>query len=657
MCVLMVRTGLAVGVIVAAAMAVRAQAPQPAPPVFRAGVDHVELDVVVTDKNDRPVKGLGKTDFEIVQNDKSQTITTFRAVSIPPVRRDIPDLRTTAPTIDVSSNQHPAAGRQWVIVIDDLHIIELHLRQTKDVVQTFLQSLPSEDQVAIVFVGRSDLSQDFTSDLGAQLRTVDRIKGSLGFAHDAANNSPIGEESGVAVEGRERHRHDISTIEVLKNICGVLIKSTYPRKALVYVSEGFTIGLDDIFSADYLDMSRDPIDARDTLEQLRVTFEDARHAGVPVYPIDPRGVPDCTAVRGDCTKLPWDKINNQFNNMRTLAENTGGRAFVGRPDNVAAVRELIDDNSSYYLLGYDPQPFERDGKFHDVDVRTTRPGLRVRARAGYTAPAAEAGAARSAARTLDDALGAGQPATGLTLRASAAPLAAAVHGMTTAVMVSVRMPVAPELTTLEDDIQFGIVAVDHDGKIKASTRKSFHFSGALRGSTDIAFQLDDTIDLPSQPLILRIAVVSQASGAAGSVHLPVEPINPSKDGLQVAALVVGLDGPQREQAMPPNALDALVPFRPTTRRTFAATDTLRLFGRTFWRSDSAGPAITFTIGGSSLPPHVVRLDATPGNGDRRQGTFEVRQPLAGLAPGSYTLKIELRLWEQAAVREVAFEVR
>ena len=54
------------------------------------------------------------------------------------------DVAASAPTIDVVCNAHSPNGRQWVLVIDDLHIIETHLRQTKQVVQQFLESLPPE---------------------------------------------------------------------------------------------------------------------------------------------------------------------------------------------------------------------------------------------------------------------------------------------------------------------------------------------------------------------------------------------------------------------------------------------------------------------------------------------------------------------------------
>src|SRR5262249_7964156 len=128
----------------------------------------------------------------------------------------------------------------------------------------------------------------------------------------------------------------------------------------------------------------------DVIDRWHEALTAASRAGVPIYAIDPRGIPDCTAVRADCGGgPPREDITRQQGHLRELSENTGGRAFVGYADTAQAVRELVDDNGAVYLLGYYPDPLERDGKFHAVDVSVKgRPDLHVRARAGYTAPAA-----------------------------------------------------------------------------------------------------------------------------------------------------------------------------------------------------------------------------------------------------------------------------
>ena len=51
-----------------------------------------------------------------------------------------------------------------------------------------------------------------------------------------------------------------------------------------------------------------------------------------------------------------------------------------RNDFATAFDRIVQDNSSYYVLAYYPPNPKRDGKFHKIEVRVTRPGLTVRAR-------------------------------------------------------------------------------------------------------------------------------------------------------------------------------------------------------------------------------------------------------------------------------------
>ena len=627
-------------------------------PTFRSHVEYVQIDAVVTTRDGRPVKGLTQADFEIVERGRPQALATFQFIDVAPTRRTVADVKTAAPAADVASNVHSIEGRQWALVIDDLHIIEQHLAHTKKVVQAFLESLPGDDQVAVVFVGRSDLSQDFTSDLAAQLRVLDRIKGSLGFAYDAADRG--GADAIPRVSAADRHRYGVGTTDVLKNVAAALARSNYARKALVYVSEGITYPL--------VAVPGEPLEssyASDVIDRWHEALGAASRAGVPIYAIDPRGIPDCTAVRGPCTAPPRENVSRQQSRLRELSENTGGRAFVGYADTVQAVRELVDDNNSVYLLGYYPDPFERDGKFHAVDVRIKgRPDLTVRARAGYTAPKTAKATDVEARQTLDEALGAALPVAGLQLRAAAAPVAIAEKGMTTAVTLDVTYPAMPP-ETFEDTLQFGIVAVDHEGKIKARMRGSYEYAATPKPGQDVSYAVNALIDLPSQPLTIRIAVASQALDRAASIHVPLEVMNPARDQLQIGAIVLGFAGPPRQAAVPANAFKGLVPIQPTLVRAFVPMDTLQIHAPLFWRgADGSSAIVSIAVKAGDRTVRGTRATVTgspaPGRTIARaqQAALTGALSLKDLPAGDYVLEIEARLMTgPVARRAIAFAVR
>src|SRR6188768_2192229 len=61
----------------------RAQQPPAQPPVtFRTGVDLVEVDVSVLDKDRRPVRGLTRENFTILEDGKPRPAVAFAAVDL-----------------------------------------------------------------------------------------------------------------------------------------------------------------------------------------------------------------------------------------------------------------------------------------------------------------------------------------------------------------------------------------------------------------------------------------------------------------------------------------------------------------------------------------------------------------------------------------------
>lgn len=137
----------------------------------------------------------------------------------------------------------------------------------------------------------------------------------------------------------------------------------------------------------------------------------ANRGNTSFYPVDPRGlvvfdediVPLSPAGIGrwnPMVDLVEDsrRLNARNDSLRTMAEVTDGLAVVQTGDLSAGMRRIVEDLSSYYLLGY-YSTRELDGKFHRLTVRVKRPGVRVRARTGYLAATRDDEAKARAAAT------------------------------------------------------------------------------------------------------------------------------------------------------------------------------------------------------------------------------------------------------------------
>ena len=133
-----------------------AQLPSGPAPVFRAGVDLVQVDVVVTDKQHQPISDLTAADFALSADGRPQRISTFKYVSIPVAPRVSNLNHLPAPSPDVATNGAPTSenSRLFVMLVDDQHIIENDIAHVKDAMTEFLRALTPDDEVAMVLVGR-----------------------------------------------------------------------------------------------------------------------------------------------------------------------------------------------------------------------------------------------------------------------------------------------------------------------------------------------------------------------------------------------------------------------------------------------------------------------------------------------------------------------
>ena len=138
----------------------------------------------------------------------------------------------------------------------------------------------------------------------------------------------------------------------------------------------------------------------DNERQFERMLDEANRANTSFYPIDPRGLVAFDTPIGPSPppSIQTDQkmLQARTASLRTLAQATDGLAIVSTNNIAGGLRRVVDDLTSYYLLGYYATG-RLDGRFHTITVRVKRPGVSVRARRGYLAATEVDGNAATAA--------------------------------------------------------------------------------------------------------------------------------------------------------------------------------------------------------------------------------------------------------------------
>ena len=228
------------------------QSTSPPIPTFRAEIEYVEVDALVTDEQGRFVSNLQKEDFRIFEDGKPQTISNFALVEIPTET----DERLGGVEPDVLSNERPFVGRIYTMILDDLHTAPLRAPRVKAAARRFIErQLAANDLMAIVHTaGRDEASQDFTSNKRLLLAAVDRFMGQKLESATMARNEEFfrGAGAGGATINdpfdTERGFNAQSTTRALRRVAEWLGGIRGRRKTILFISEGIDYDITDPFN-------------------------------------------------------------------------------------------------------------------------------------------------------------------------------------------------------------------------------------------------------------------------------------------------------------------------------------------------------------------------------------------------------------------------
>lgn len=384
--------------------------------VVKISTSLIQLDVTITDKKGKILTDIQPNEVEIFENGKKQQISNFSFERGAVMENPASEAKKEEPQqvyVPRASLKPSEVRRTIAIVVDDITLsFESTFWVRKALREYIEEQVRDGDMVAIIrTAGGIGALQQFTSDRRQLMAAVDKIKFDMRGSSTIPAFEPISPSLKEQLSGEGRGAKDFSedvrreremarAIENFRNdafVSGTLGALNYVirgmgelpgRKSVVVLSDGLTLLRRD---------SRGMPQTSVMSEALRRLADTANRAAVVLYSIDARGlVYGGPTASDDFTGMTSEMIDSRLkerefglqesqDGLRYLSELTGGFAVLNSNDINRGLQRVLHDGS-YYLIGYVPDDETFDSKtarYNRLEVRVTRPDVRVRYRSGF----------------------------------------------------------------------------------------------------------------------------------------------------------------------------------------------------------------------------------------------------------------------------------
>jgi len=653
------------------------QTDQATPPTFRAGINFVRVDVIVSDKTGKPVVDLKAEDFTVTEDGEPQAVESFKLVRVDETAHTmIP--RPIRSTHDEESEAQRDDVRLFAIFLDDYHVRRGASMYVREPLMRFLRTqIAPADLVTIMYPLTPLTELIMTRDHEKLARAIERFDGRK---YDYTPRNQFEQQyANYPVEVVERVRNEVS-FSALRALVTHLGSLREGRKAVILVSEGYTYYIppqmrDPIAEMRGLgnpnrmnagagggqleDRARFQSDAEIAFD-LRQVFDTANRNNTAIYSLDPRGLSsfefDINEGVGDI-RVDSASLRMTQNSLHTLATETDGRAIINQNDLAKGLRQIVQDTSTYYLLGYNSTRAPQDGKFHEIKVRLQRKGVQVRHRKGYWAltpqetARALAPPAPERPKDLDLALASitGRPRTQQSPIRTWFGTSRGENGKTLVTFVWEPVPTTPGVKS-ESAAALTITALAPDGSpyfrgrvpdsSDPSSNAATPASAGSRGPAQVVFEV------PPGRMQLRYSVEGDSAGVLDTdVREYTIP--------DLTAAQVQLSTPQVIRARSVKEfrdLNALGMAVPTAGREFRRTDRLLI------RFDAYAPAGAPKVAAKLLNRAGQPMLDLPVTSRSEGLAYQLDLPLAGMAAAEYVVEITASGEAGDAKQLIAFRV-
>jgi VWFA-related protein len=655
------------------------QAPPQSQPIFRGGVDVVQVDVSVLDKERKPVRNLTASDFTVLEDGKARPIVAFVPVDLAEpeaVPGQASWLRDVAR--DVVTNDVRPEGRLVVIMLDwSIRFEDQQL--ARRIATTAIDQLGPGDLAAVIFssaVANGGTPQNFTADRARLLAAINRP-----FAM-ALHNPPVGPAKDPR-NGNEVMIDDPEGYESGDCLCRVCVPETIARvadavrdvqgrrKTLLFIGTYFRS-----YEALQGPASRPPPGppasitgiVRPSVNTMACAgrLKDAREkmvratslANLTIHTLDPVGI---ETTLNSPLGGSLQGIQERQHDLPVLANLTGGRTVMGTETPEAQLPALFAESHSYYLLAFAPADPKANGKLHKIEVKLDRPGVTARTRSGYYAGETrppDIGAtvvSPETAAALDGVL----PRRDVPLSVSVAPFATSgAAESAVAIVLGIRQLIALDRAKPNGSVRVLAAAFDRNGRSVQSETQTVGVTWHPDATGIMTYEVVSRLSLKPGRYEVRVAVDGAANTGA-SVYTFVDVPDFARQSLSLSGIVVGASPAPLSASK--EAFANLLPIVPTAKRHFVRSDHATAFLQVYQDAGKPAQPVVVTTRIVDVSDRVLSSETATLPAERfgrnHGADYSVELPLVQLGVGEYLLTIEAAYGQYAARRGVRFTVQ
>jgi VWFA-related protein len=646
---------------------------------IRSTVSLVEIDVQVTNRDGKPVKGLKQDQFSITEDGKPQKISTFEY-------NDIEQIETagsgetspvTVPLGTVSAPEEIKAlvrDHRMIVLFFDLTSLQAEdlLRSTRAAQKYLQEQMTPADLVGVVALGNTlKVIANFTNDRALLNQSIDALipgheaaLSQLADAATAANGeTAVTEDTGTAFVADDTEFNVFNTdrkLAAIESLCEIL-ENVPGKKSIVQFTSGITQT------------------GEENRSELIAATNAANRSNVSIYTVDSHGL--LTATPGGDASMGASGGNAMFTGatvisqsqsrqdsretLATLAGDTGGRSFFDVGDFGKVFQSVQNDTSGYYLVGYYSTKTANDGAWRRIHVKVDQPpaGTRIRAREGYYA-AKNFGVFTTddRERQLENAFQSDNPEMDLPVVVETSDFRLNANQ----IFVPISAKLAP--SALQWAQKRGSQETSFDFAAEVRDAKSNRVAGALRDTISVKIDAEHFQDMQQHALIYQGGIIlspgeyklkflarENESGRIGTFEQKLSLAPPQPDRLQLSSLLLSSQvqalqntAQIKTQALAQDAKMKSSPLDvggeriiPSVTRVFSGEQTLYIFFQAYVPqkadANSIRAGLVFFRNGIRLSDTSM-VSATEYDEKSRTASFRLSVPLADLATGRYTVQ-------------------